>query len=316
MENKNVLIIGSGVLGAYLANFLIKKKYRVFVSSRKLKKNYVNYRKLNIQDKVTFKKLNISSKKEIKKIIINIVPKYIYYFSGVSSITQSFKQPKETMISNYWGTRNFLEVIKENNFKLNFYKSNSGYIFNGGKNKITLNSKLIKANSPYANSQIKSYKLINKFRKKNINCSNLIFFNVESPLRPDDYLIKKICKSIKLIKQNKIKKLKVGNINCKRDFSWAPEIMRAVYYFSKLKPGNILLGTGYSMSIKDILKILFRRNKLNYKDFVKQDRKLFRKNEQLEISCSMKYTKNLLKKFKWQPKIYGPKLLIKFYNEV
>ena len=80
MENKNVLIIGSGVLGAYLANFLIKKKYRIFVSSRKLKKNYVNYRKLNIQDKVTFKKLNISSKKEIKKIIINIVPKYIYNY--------------------------------------------------------------------------------------------------------------------------------------------------------------------------------------------------------------------------------------------
>lgn len=316
MESKNVLIIGSGVLGAYLANFLIKNKYRIFVSSRKLKKNYLNYQKLNIQDKVTFKKLNISSKKEIKNIIRNIEPKYIYYFSGVSSITQSFKKPKETMISNYWGTKNFLEVIKENNFKLNFYKSNSGYIFNGGKNKITLNSKLIKANSPYAAAQIKSYKLINKFRKKNINCSNLVFFNVESPLRPDDYLIKKICKSIKLIKQKKIKTLKVGNINCKRDFSWAPEIMKAVFYFSKLKPGNILLGTGYSMSIKDILKILFRRNKLNYKDFVKQDKKLFRKNEQLEISCSIKDTKNLLKKFKWQPKIYGSKLLIKFYNEL
>ena len=107
MKNTNVLIVGTGVLGAYLSNFLIKKKYNIFVTSRKLKRNYSNYQKLNIEKKINFKKLDISNKKEIKQILKKINPQYIYYFAGISSITQSFKQPKETMVSNYIGAKIF-----------------------------------------------------------------------------------------------------------------------------------------------------------------------------------------------------------------
>ena len=314
MKSINVLIVGTGVLGAYLSNFLIKKKYNIFVTSRKLKRNYSNYQKLNIEKKINFKKLDISNKKEIEQILKKINPQYIYYFAGISSITQSFKRPKETMISNYIGAKNFLEIIDKENIKTKFFKANSGYIFNGNGKKITTKSKLIKPNSPYTKSQIKSYKLINKYRNKKLQCSNLIFFNIESPLRPDGYLIKKICNSIKLIKKNKLKKIKIGNINSIRDFSWAPEIMKAVYYFSKLNSKNILLGTGKEMSIKQVLNILFKLNKLNYRNHIIIEKKLFRKNEQLMVSCSIAQTVSLLKKFKWKPKIYGKKLLIRLFN--
>ncbi len=314
MNNKNVLIVGTGVLGAYLSELLLKKKYNIFVTSRRLKKNYFNYQKLHIQKKINFIKLNISNKKEIKQIIKKINPGYIYYFAGISSITQSFKQPKETMVSNYIGTKNFLEIIEKEDIKTKFFKANSGYIFNSKGKKITNNSELIKPNSPYTRSQIKSYKLINKYRNKKFQCSNLIFFNVESHLRSDGYLIKKICNSIKLIKENKLQKLKIGNIHCIRDFSWAPEIMKAVFYFSKLNSKNIILGTGKEMSIKQVLDILFKLKKLNYKNHIVIDKKLFRKNEQLVISCSITKTVSLLKKFKWKPKIYGKKLLIRLFN--
>ena len=40
---QKILITGSGVLGAYLAKELIKKKYKVFVTSRFYKKNFINY---------------------------------------------------------------------------------------------------------------------------------------------------------------------------------------------------------------------------------------------------------------------------------
>ena len=312
--NKNILIIGSGVLGAYLSNFLINKKFNIYVSTRKLKKEYQNYKKLKIQKKINFIKLDIFKKKDIDITLKKIKPTHIYYFAGISSITESFKKPKETMISNYLGAKNFLEIIYKRKINTKFYKANSGYIFDGKGKKINTHSKLIKYNSPYTNSQIKIFKLVNKYSKKNINCCNLIFFNVESPLRPDDFLIKKICKSIKLIKKNEIKNLKVGNIDCVRDFSWAPEIVKAIYFFSKLKPRNIVLGTGKEMSIRYILKTLFKLNKLNYRNFIKIDKKLFRKNEQLKITCSINETILLLKRFNWKPKIFGNKLLIKLYK--
>ena len=68
------------------------------------------------------------------------------------------------------------------------------------------------------------------------------------------------------------------------------------------------------MSIRYILKTLFKLNKLNYRNFIKIDKKLFRKNEQLKITCSINETILLLKRFNWKPKIFGNKLLIKLYK--
>ena len=66
-NGKTALIIGSGVIGAYLSKLLLKKKLNVVVTTRSLKKIYNNYKKLKIQNKVNFVKLNILKKKQIKK---------------------------------------------------------------------------------------------------------------------------------------------------------------------------------------------------------------------------------------------------------
>ncbi len=145
-NRKTALIIGSGVIGAYLSKLLLKKRLNIVVTTRNLKKNYKNYKKLKIHNKVNFKKLNILKKKQIKKIIILVKPDYIFYFAGVSSMTESFKKPKETLQSNYTGAKNFLEVLYDLKSKIKFFKANSAYIFD--KRKIKLNSKLTGQKNP------------------------------------------------------------------------------------------------------------------------------------------------------------------------
>ena len=68
-KKPHILIIGSGVLGAYLSKSLIGKKYNIIVTTRRIKKNFLNYKKLKIDKKVKFQKLNILNKKEIRKVI-------------------------------------------------------------------------------------------------------------------------------------------------------------------------------------------------------------------------------------------------------
>ena len=46
MKKDNSIIIGSGVIGSYLAKFLLSKKQRVIVTSRKRKKSYTNYNQI------------------------------------------------------------------------------------------------------------------------------------------------------------------------------------------------------------------------------------------------------------------------------
>ena len=84
MNKKSSLIIGSGVIGAYLARELLKKKQKVIVTSRTKKRNYENYNYLKIKNKVKFEKLNIKQKSEILKIIKKYSPNFIYYFAGQS----------------------------------------------------------------------------------------------------------------------------------------------------------------------------------------------------------------------------------------
>ena len=204
---------------------------------------------------------------------------------------------------------NFLNILKKQKSKIKFFKANSAYIFDGSKKKITLNSKLIKPESPYTKSQIKSYKMIKKYREQGLNCYNVIFFNIESPLRANHFLIKKICIAVRNLKKDKIRIINVGNINAYRDFGWAPEIVHGIYHMMQLEPCDMLLGTCKSMSIKNVIKYAFEYRGLNYKKYIVIDKKLFRKNERNKVIGSMKKTFSKLKK--WKPKVFGKELVYK-----
>jgi len=308
---KIALITGSGVLGAYLAKELIKKKYKVYVTSRYLKKNYRNYDYLKISKRIRFLKLNILSKNEIKKIITKIKPEMIFYFSGQSSLVKSLKFSKKTFESNCLGVKNFLEIIYDNNYNINFFKANSGYIFESKSGVISLNSKLSKSKNPYIKAQIKAYHLIKKFRQRGIKCHNIVMLQVESPLRNNNFFIKKVCFHAK-----RGKKIKVGNVNSVRDYCWASEIALGIYYFSQSNMKDIILSSGIGLSGKDILNEAYKLNKLNSKKYYQVHKKYLRQKEIKILIGNDQNVKKLYNQFKWKIKINGKKIIESMYRSI
>tara|TARA_B110000114_G_scaffold119961_1_gene125686 strand:- start:340 stop:1275 length:936 start_codon:yes stop_codon:yes gene_type:complete len=311
MKKENSIIIGSGVIGSYLAKLLITKKNNVIVTSRKIKKSYINYNKLNIEEKVIFEKLDVLKKKDILKIIRKYNPSNIFYFSGQSSLTKSIILKKNTYDSNYIGAKKFLETLYKYKIKSKFYKANSGYIFEQKHGSINLSSSFSKNNNPYIQSQIKAYKEVKKFRKKGVNSSSLIFLQVESPLRNNHFLIKKICEHAKSKKH-----ISVGNLNTIRDYSWAPEIVKGVYYLTKIKPRDLILSSGQGISGHQILKTAYRLNNLDYKKYFSINKKFIRPNEIKTMIGSNKNYNILSKKFNFKIKIGGRKLVKKIYDSI
>ena len=283
MNKKINLIIGSGVLGAYLSADLIKKKEKVIVTTRSLRKTMYNYNYLQIQKKVKFEKLDICNKNSIEKIINKYKPEKIFYFAGQSSITKSLKNQKETYQSHYNGSKNFLDVLKEKNLKIKFFKANSGYIFTPNKGKIDLNCKFSSNKNPYIKAQKKTFKLLKKYRQFGLNLSNLVFMQVESPLRGNDFLIKKVCLGAK----NKYK-IKVGNINTFRDYSWITEVVKAIILSSKLTSKDFIISAGRKISVREILAAAYKLNKLDFNKFYSIDKKFYRKNEDKILMGSIK----------------------------
>ena len=221
------------------------------------------------------------------------------------------KLKKSTYNSNFIGAKNFLIVLKRKKINTNFFKANSSYIFSSRNGIISLKSKISKSDNPYIKSQIKSFRTVNKYRKMGLNCYNVVFFQVESPLRDKNFFIKKVCLHAKLKK-----KIKVGNINTIRDYSWAPEVMKAVYYLTKLKPCNIILSSGHGISGKEIVKLAYKENNLNYKKYLIINNSLFRKNEAKVMIGSKNNTKILKNKFNFKLNLFSRNLVKKMIKSI
>ena len=131
MTKKIALITGiSGQDGAYLANFLLKKNYKIIgVERRSARSNNWRLEKLNITKKVIIEDVDI---KEINNLI-RIFSKYkideVYNLAAQSFVYSSFQNPIETSLTNSIGVLNLLEIIRNQKRKIKFYQASTSEMF-------------------------------------------------------------------------------------------------------------------------------------------------------------------------------------------
>ena len=126
---KVAIITGiSGQDGSYLAELLIKKKYKVYgIFNHKKKIDYSNlYR---IRRKLLFKKIDINNYAKIKSLIKNIRPTEFYHLAAQSFINYRFEDEFFKLNPNINGTHYILSAIKEFSPKTKFYFAASSELF-------------------------------------------------------------------------------------------------------------------------------------------------------------------------------------------
>ena len=291
-KKKVALIFGiSGQDGIYLSKLLIDKNYTVIGTSRIKRNKISDLKKVGITKKINIHKINPQNKKEVQKIIKLTRCNEIYYFSGISSVSYSFKHPEETIIANTRGIINILESCRMISKKIKIYNASTGECFGSSKKSINENSTFL-PNSPYALSKtINSYIVKNYRDNLGMWVVNGFSFNHDSPLRPKNYILKKISNYVKIKPKTK---LEVGNINISRDWSWAPEHINFIYKIMQLKkPEDFIIGTGHSQTLKKIINHLFKSFNIKTNN-VKINKKFFRRND---IKFSNANPKKLKKRF-------------------
>lgn len=300
---KKALIFGiTGQDGSYLANLLIEKNYLVHGVARK--KNLTNLKKLKISHKI---KVNILKKNsdinQTNKILKKMFDE-IYFCGGQSSVKDSFfNKEYETYESQVLPVQNILEFIRKSKKKIKFLYCSSSEIFGNHKNHKKLKETDRKNPvSPYALAKLTGYEIVKSYREMfNLPVFSIILFNHESPLRPETYIIKKIVSGAEKIKNKKIKKLYLGNINIKRDWGWAPEYIQGFLKAMKSKSVNdYIIATGKTISLKDVIKIVFKNYKLNWKKYIGYNKKNLRKYDIKENYADISLIKQ---KLQWSPKL-------------
>ena len=308
----SIIVGGSGQLGISLIKILLKKKFKVVVTTRDINKAR---KKVLIKNKnLKFVFLNVLKKNKILFLLKRFKPNYIYYFAGQSSPVISYKKNKVTYLSNVKGCQNFLEIINLNDKKIKFINASSSEIFSDKVKKIKLSSKKIPI-SPYGKAKLISFNKTKFFReKKNLKAYNSIIFNSESYFREKSFLIPKIC--LAAIKAKKFKKkTSFGNLDVSREWNWCDEQTKYLVKFVEKEPQDFILSNGKSFTARQMMSYAFNYFNLNYKSFITFNKSFIRPKDFLTKKSEFK---DCLKRngIKRKSKIYGKRLihaLIRYY---
>jgi len=297
----SVIISGvTGQDGAYLAQLLLKKKYKVYGIIRRSSLDPLSRLEfLKIKDKINYLNLDLSEHLKIIEIIRKIKPKYFFNLAAQSFVTYAYDNPIYTDQINNQSVINILEAIRQFSKKTKFYQASSSEMYGlNEKNQKKLNERShFNPISPYSIAKLSSYYYVRMYRNSfNMFASNGILFNHESPLRGEQFVTKKIVKALTEIKFNKKKdSLKLGNIYSRRDWGHARDYVKMMYkVLNHKKPDDFVISSEKQYSIKEFINLVCKKLNMPIKWVGKglKERALDNKNK-IIIEISKKFFRPL-----------------------
>jgi len=330
---KTALITGiAGQDGSYLADFLIKKNYKIIGLDRRSSRDYQSrLEHFKIKDKIILEYSDITENSSLERIFNKYKIDEVYNLAAQSFVASSFLTPITTTEINSLGPLKILEIIRKKKKKIKFYQASTSEMY-GETIQIPQNENTpFNPISPYAISKLFSYYCVKSYRKAfKIFACNGILFNHESSLRGNEFVTKKIISSLVKIINCKQKVLFLGNIYSKRDWGFAGDYVEAMWKIMQYKePDDYVISTGKQFSIKEFIntaakflkiRIVWKYKGINEvgidrktnKEIIKIDKKLFRPNEVDSLIGDSRKAKKILK---WKPKINFKNLVKKMCVE-
>ncbi len=309
---KIALITGiTGQDGSYLAEFLLKKGYSVHGLVRRVAaedKSHRFWRLKNFIGKLKIHAGSLESYASIINIVTKIKPDEIYHLGAQSYIDYAFKDEFSTINTNINGTHFLLSAIKEFSPKTKFYFAGSSEMF-GKVREIPQTEKTpFYPRSVYGISKVAGFDLTRNYREAyNLFCCSGILFNHESPRRGFEFVTRKITHAVARIKFGLQKDLRLGNIDAKRDWGHAKDYVEAMWLMlNRKKPDDYVISTGKHYTVRDFAKLAFELVDLDYKKYVKVEKKLYRPSEVESLLGNCRKAK---KDLKWKPKYDFKKLV-------
>ncbi|NJO18694.1 MAG: GDP-mannose 4,6-dehydratase [Thioploca sp.] len=288
----------TGQTGSYLAEIFLQNGYDVYGLIRRTS-NFNTQRIEHIFDDINLSYGDLSSFSSIQKFIQETQPDIFINAAAQSHVRVSFDVPEYTMDTIAMGNIRCLEALRINSPQTRYLHAATSEMFGSAPPPQNENTPF-HPRSPYACAKVCAYySTINYREAYKMHASNSISFNHESPRRGHTFVTKKITKAAARIKYGLQDKLRLGNLDAKRDWSHAKDIAHAMYLIVTAdKPDDYVIGSGKAHSIKEFLEIVFKKLDLNWEDYVVFDEKYLRPTE-VDVLCSD--NTKIKEKLFWEP---------------
>ena len=311
---KRALITGiSGQDGSYLAEYLLELGYQVYGLVRREPRT-VRWLQ-GICERVEFVYGDLRDNTSLEGAFRKAWPDEVYNLAGQVFVPSSWECPSETFDINVGGLARLLQIVERQKADTRVYQASSSEMYGNVGGNCSEQTPLNPV-SPYGVSKMAAHHLVRVYRQRGIYALCGILFNHESPRRGPEMVTRKITRAAAAWAKGDKTKLKLGNLQARRDWGFAGDYVKAMHaMLQQNEPKDYVIGTGESHSVAEfvtlVLKELCRYGETMHfsrpmEDFVEVDERLVRPNEIQDLRADCRMARAELG---WAPELNFPGLV-------
>jgi GDPmannose 4,6-dehydratase len=308
---KKALITGiTGQDGSYLAELLLSQGYEVHglirrastFNTQRIEHIYHDPHGNGEDVNLYLHYGDMANTGNLVDLVYSVRPDEVYHLAAQSHVRVSFDLPEYTGDVTGLGTMRILEAIRKSAIPTRFYQASSSEMFGAAKPPQNEDTPF-QPQSPYAAAKVYAYWVTRNYREGyQLFASNGILFNHESPRRGETFVTRKVTRAVAAILAGRQKKLYLGNLDARRDWGYAPDYVAAMWKMLQHDtPGDFVIGTGESHSVREFLDEAFGYVNLDWHDYVEIDPRYFRPTE---VDYLMADPSKSRQTFGWEPRVF------------
>ncbi|MYC93524.1 MAG: GDP-mannose 4,6-dehydratase [Caldilineaceae bacterium SB0661_bin_32] len=275
------LITGvTGQDGSYLAELLLKQGYKVVGMVRRT--STINFDRIrHIQDEIEIAQGDLLDQLSLISILQAYRPSEVYNLAAQSFVPTSFTQPVLTGEFTALGVTRLLDAIRIVDPSIRFYQASSSEMFGKVREVPQSERTPFYPRSPYGVAKVYGHWITVNYRESyDIYACSGILFNHESPRRGLEFVTHKITNAAARIKLGLTNELRLGNLDSRRDWGYAPDYVRAMWLMLQQDSAeDYVVATGETHSVREFLEESFSHVDLDWREYVVQDESFYRPAE-------------------------------------
>ncbi|MCG8591758.1 MAG: GDP-mannose 4,6-dehydratase [Proteobacteria bacterium] len=281
MTSPRALITGiTGQDGSYLAELLLEKGYEVHGMVRRSSTETFE-RIEHLTDRVTLHQADLLDPSSLVGVLRAAEPCELYNLAAQSFVPTSWVQPSLTGEFTALGVTRLLDAVRLVNPEIRFYQASSSEMFGKVQQTPQDEQTPFYPRSPYAVAKLYGHWITVNYRESyGLYAVSGILFNHESPRRGREFVTRKISETVARIKLGLVDELRLGSLDSKRDWGFAPEYVDAMWRMLRQDtPTDFVVGTGVQHSVREFVELAFSHVGLDPADFLVTDPELMRPAE-------------------------------------
>ena len=322
---KRAIVTGiTGQDGSYLAEFLIAKGYEVHGVVRRSsaagaqRLEHLRRETLGPAPRLVLHDGDMADGSGLARIVREVRPAEVYNLAAQSHVGVSFDQPTYTADVTAVGALRLLEAIRDQQHatgeEIRFYQASSSELYGRVAATPQDESTPFHPRSPYGVAKLYAHWITINYRESyGLFCCCGILFNHESPRRGESFVTRKITRAATRIKVGLQEKLRLGNLEARRDWGFAGDYVEAMWLMlQQPTPAEYVIATDETHSVREFCENAFARLGHDYRDHVEVDPRNFRPAEvDLLRGCSEKARREL----GWTPRVNFERLVAMMVDE-